>query len=66
VHATNEGTDPQVEYADGDYGYDLVHEAMAGGRPSDESADERTAAPGVPDDIGGDYGYDMAHDMRLS
>jgi hypothetical protein len=60
--------DPGAEYADGDYGYDLAHEAMS---------DASTTAPAAgkpepphfepaPDDSDGDYGYDLAHDMRTT
>jgi len=56
--------DSGAEYADGDYGYDLAHEA---------TGEASTAAPAVgrpeqprvepaPQDSGGDYGYDLAHD----
>jgi hypothetical protein len=47
----------------GDYGYDLVHEELAGAadRPDDES---RAAAPAPgPAEPAGDHGYDEAHDF---
>jgi hypothetical protein len=48
----------------GDYGYDLVHEAVGGSRPPDRGTDakdaERAAREGEQD---GDYSYDEAHDF---
>ena len=48
----------------GDYGYDLVHEAVGDVRPpargSGAEGEDRTADSG---DQGGDYGYDEAHDF---
>jgi hypothetical protein len=63
--AVQPNEDPQVEYADGDYGYDEAHDAT--GDPTHVEEPDRPAPPRfepVPDDSGGDYGYDEAHDMR--
>ncbi len=62
-----EGTEsPEaVEYADGDYGYDLVHETLGdtGAAPEPPPVAPAHFEP-VPGDSDGDYGYDLAHDMR--
>jgi hypothetical protein len=51
----------------GDYGYDLVHEAMGSGRASEErpSGGAETERPpvDVPPEQGQDLGYDEAHDF---
>jgi hypothetical protein len=63
--AVQPNEDPQVEYADGDYGYDEAHDAT--GDPIHVAEPVRSAPPRferAPDDSGGDYGYDEAHDMR--
>ena len=46
----------------GDYGYDLVHEAVASARPADPGggADDADRSDRGGDQ-GGDYGYDEAH-----
>jgi hypothetical protein len=59
------GHDAGERSAEGDYGYDLAHDAHdALPEPDDEA--ERYSAPlaAVAPDEGGDYGYDLAHDMR--
>jgi hypothetical protein len=52
--------------ADGDYGYDLAHEAPleagAAGQGSPDQPKNVHIEPATDND--GDYGYDMAHDMR--
>ncbi|MGY1669888.1 hypothetical protein [Geodermatophilus sp. SYSU D00710] len=49
------------ERSDGDYGYDLVHEATtgAGRQPAPPAPAEPPARAG--DDPGGDLGYDEVH-----
>ena len=59
---TQQGSEPS-----GDYGYDLVHQEIDGGRTPD-----RRSGPGHgsgfpaagPDDGAGDLEYDEAHDFR--
>jgi hypothetical protein len=69
VHDDNELGNDQVndssaEFADGDYGYDLAHEATDGApQTADEHRPQHPRFPAPPDDRGGDYGYDEAHDM---
>jgi hypothetical protein len=51
---------------DGDYGYDLAHEATGRGRASEErpQGEEAERPPAdVPADQGQDLGYDEAHDF---
>jgi hypothetical protein len=50
-----------AERSDGDFGYDLAHEATAGAvaRPSPPAPAEPPAR--ADDDPGGDYGYDEVH-----
>jgi hypothetical protein len=56
--------DSGAEYADGDYGYDLAHEATGEARRTAPVAarPERPRVEPTPQDSGGDYGYDLAHD----
>jgi hypothetical protein len=51
---------------DGDYGYDLAHEATGRGRASEErpqGAEAERPPADVPADQGQDLGYDEAHDF---
>jgi hypothetical protein len=54
----------QVRDGSGDYGYDMAHEDVRGGRaPADRGGQEHrtpSPAPGNPDP-GEDLGYDEAH-----
>lgn len=60
-------TDPDAEFADGDYGYDAAHEATPGASSAAQEAGQEqwqsVHLETQPDDDGGDYGYDLAHDM---
>ena len=49
----------------GDYGYDLAHEAVRGGRsrPSGERAKPSTSHAAGTSDRGEDLAYDEAHDF---
>jgi hypothetical protein len=47
----------------GDYGYDLVHEAVAAARPPERGSGPEEADRAARDDRDGDYGYDEAHDF---
>ena len=49
----------------GDYGYDLAHEEVRGGRarPSREGATSATTHAGGTSDRGEDLAYDEAHDF---
>jgi hypothetical protein len=51
-----------AERSDGDFGYDLAHEATAGAgaQPAPPAPAEPPARAG-DDDPGGDYGYDEVH-----
>ena len=56
----------QEQEAPGDYGYDLVHEDIRGGRAPDERArrDHPGPAPRRGDnDRSEDFGYDESHDF---
>jgi hypothetical protein len=57
------GVEKREPDTSGDYGYDLVHEAVGDDRREGQQnvPGDRGPAPG---DQGGDYGYDEAHDFR--
>jgi len=52
---------------EGDYGYDLAHEALPENPAEPDPATSSVPAPPVvvtgAEDTGGDYGYDLAHDI---
>ena len=59
---TQQGSEPS-----GDYGYDLVHEEIAGGRTRDRRSGQEPGSgfPAAgPAEGGGDLEYDEAHDFR--
>ena len=51
---------------EGDYGYDLAHEATVGADADAAPHERENVQVDAPIDADGDYGYDMAHDMRSS
>ena len=56
------GTRP--EESGGDYSYDLAHEAVGAGTPSEEGPDrEPPVTTDAASDEAGDYSYDLAHDI---